>query len=45
MREPRLGDIMVLAPRQFELTEHPFEAGETVYLGWPPQAGLALTVR
>ena len=45
VREPRLGDIVVLAPRQAELTEHPFEAGETVYLGWLPQSGIALTVQ
>ena len=45
MREPRLGEIMVLAPRQSELAEHPFEAGETVYLGWQPQAGIVLAVQ
>jgi len=42
VRDPRLGDFMVLAPRQFEQGAGAFEAGERAYAGWPPDAALAL---
>ena len=42
VKEGRLGDFMVLAPRQTELAERPFEVGENVHVGWRQEAAVAL---
>jgi spermidine/putrescine transport system ATP-binding protein len=42
VREPRLGDFLVLQPRRAELGERPFELGETVHVGWRQEAAIAL---
>lgn len=42
VRDPRLGEFMVLAPRQSELGSGAFEAGDRAFAGWHPDAALAL---
>jgi spermidine/putrescine transport system ATP-binding protein len=42
LKESRLGAFMVLAPRQTELAERPFEVGENVFVGWRQEAAIAL---
>ncbi len=40
-----LGDFLVLSPRQLEISEAPFNVGETAYASWLSHAALALAVK
>jgi spermidine/putrescine transport system ATP-binding protein len=42
VKEERLGQFLVLSPRQSELGERPFEVGESIHVGWRPEAAIAL---
>jgi spermidine/putrescine transport system ATP-binding protein len=42
LRSDRLGDFLVLSPRQSELSERPFDIGETVQVAWSREAALIL---
>ena len=42
VRSAALGEFLALTPRQRELSERPFEAGETVRAGWSREAALIL---
>jgi len=43
VRSTALGEFLVLLPRQTELGEAPFEIGDTLTVGWRPEAALALS--
>jgi len=43
VRSAALGEFLVLLPRQTELGEAPFEIGDTLTVGWRPEAALALS--
>jgi spermidine/putrescine transport system ATP-binding protein len=42
LRDERLGDFLVLSPRQNELSERPFETNETVFVAWNRDTTLVL---
>jgi spermidine/putrescine transport system ATP-binding protein len=42
LRSDQLGDFLVLAPRQSELSERPFDTGEDVHVAWSREAALVL---
>lgn len=42
VREDRLGDFLVLSPRQAEMDERHFAVGDRVHVGWRQQAAVAL---
>jgi spermidine/putrescine transport system ATP-binding protein len=42
LRNDRLGAFLALSPRQNELSERPFETGETVQVAWSKEAALML---
>ncbi|MGE4245953.1 MAG: ABC transporter ATP-binding protein [Parvibaculaceae bacterium] len=44
VRDPQLGEFMVLAPRQAELGAGAFESGDRAFAGWHPEAALALAM-
>ncbi len=43
LREEKLGEFLVLSPRQNELSERPFAAGDVVHVAWRSDAALVLT--
>lgn len=43
LRDERLGEFLVLSPRQHELSERPFEIKEIVFVGWSRDAALILS--
>ncbi len=43
LRDEKLGEFLVLSPRQNELSERPFDMGDIVYVAWRPDAALVLT--
>ncbi len=42
LHSEQLGEFLVLSPRQSELSERPFETGESVYVAWSREAALIL---
>jgi len=42
LRNEHLGEFLVLSPRQSELSERPFDTGETVQVAWSREAALIL---
>jgi spermidine/putrescine transport system ATP-binding protein len=42
MRSDQLGEFLVLSPRQSELSERPFDTGESVHVAWSREAALIL---
>lgn len=38
----RLGEFLVMAPRQMEISEAPFDVGDTAFVTWRSDAALAL---
>lgn len=42
LRDERLGEFLVLSPRQHELSERPFETDETVFVAWSRDTALVL---
>lgn len=43
LHDEKLGEFLVLSPRQNELSERPFDAGDVVHVTWRPDAALVLT--
>ena len=43
LHDERLGEFLVLSPRQNELNERPFDAGDVVHAAWRSDAALVLT--
>jgi len=42
LKSDRLGEFLVLSPRQSELSERPFDTGESVHVAWSKEAALIL---
>jgi spermidine/putrescine transport system ATP-binding protein len=42
VREERLGEFLVLSPRQAEMRDRHFAVGDRVHVGWGQEAALAL---
>ena len=42
LRDERMGDFLVLSPRQNELSERPYETNETVFVAWNRDTTLVL---
>ena len=42
LRNDSLGEFLVLTPRQSELSERPFDTGESVHVAWSQEAALIL---
>lgn len=42
LRDQRLGEFLVLSPRQNELSDRPFETNETVFVAWSRDTALVL---
>jgi len=45
VRSDHMGEFLVLSPRQLEISEAPFNVGETAYASWLSHAALALAER
>jgi len=45
VRSEHLGEFLVLSPRQLEISEAPFNVGETAYASWLSHAALALAAK
>jgi spermidine/putrescine transport system ATP-binding protein len=43
LRDDRLGEFLVLSPRQQELSDRPFETNESVFVAWSRDAALVLS--
>lgn len=43
LRDEKLGEFLVLSPRQNELNERPFETNETVFVAWSRDTALVLS--
>ena len=43
LRDDRLGEFLVLSPRQQELSDRPFETNESVFVAWRRDAALVLS--
>ena len=45
VEEERLGQFLVLSPRQAELGDRPFEVGDSIHVAWRREAAIALPLR